>query len=79
MADQPRRRNNNAALAVIVISLLVVMGLIALVEGDGRRQAADSGVAMPVDRGSDAAVMPEPNPGAPVPARRTGADQPAAQ
>lgn len=69
MADLPRRRNNNSALAVIVISLLVVMGLIALVEGDGSRKAADSGVTMPMDRGGDGAIMPEPNPGAPVPNR----------
>lgn len=70
MADVPRRKNNNAALAVIVISLLVVMGLIAFVEGDGGRQAADTGVTMPKDRGGEGAVMPEPNPGAPVPARQ---------
>jgi len=67
MAETPRRRNNHSALAVIVISLLVVMGLIAFVDGDGSRRAADSGVTMPVDRGGDGAVMPAPRPGTPAP------------
>lgn len=70
MAEAARKKNYNA-LAVIVIALLVVMGLIALVEGDGMRRAPDSGETMPVDRGGDGAVMPEPNPGAPA-ARTTG-------
>lgn len=69
MAD-PARRKSPPILAVIVISLLVAMVLIAIVGGDGSRRAADSGVTMPVDRGSDAAVMPQPNPGAPVADRR---------
>lgn len=68
MAEAARRKNHNA-LAVIVIALLVVMGLIALVEGDGFRRAGDSGETMPVDKGGAGAIMPEPNPGAPAPAR----------
>ena len=68
MADTAHRKNHNA-LAVIVIALLVVMGLIALVEGDGFRRSPDSGSTMPIDRGGDGAVMPTPNPGAPVPDR----------
>lgn len=69
MAEPAHRKNNNA-LAFIVIALLVVMGLIALLGRDGFRQAPDTGTTMPMDRGGDDAVMPEPNPGAPVPARR---------
>ena len=68
MADIAKRRNT-PILAVIVIALLAVMGLIAFVDGDGSRRAADTGVSMPVDRGGDGAVMPQPNPGAPVPDR----------
>jgi hypothetical protein len=68
MADAaPRKRNNNSALAVIVISLLVIMGLIAFVDRDDSRQAADSGVTMGMDRGGDGAVMPTPAPGTPAP------------
>lgn len=68
MSDHaPRRRTNNSALAVIVISLLVIMGLIAFVEADGRRQSADSQVAMPQDEGGSGAVMPTPVPGQPAP------------
>ena len=72
MADITKRRNT-PVLAIIVISLLVVMALIAFVDADGGRRAADSGSSMPVDRGGDAAVMPQPNPGAPVPARQAPA------
>jgi hypothetical protein len=67
MARISGSRNNNATLAVIVISLLVVMGLIALVDRDGSRTAADSGVTAPIDRGGDGAIMPTPQPGTPAP------------
>ena len=67
MTDTPRRRSNNSALAVIVIALLVVMGLIAFVDRDGERTAADSGVSMPVDEGGEGAIMPQPVPGQPAP------------
>lgn len=69
MADIAKRKQT-PVLAIIVISLLVIMGLIALVDADGGRRAADSGETMPMDRGGDGAVMPQPNPGAPVPVRR---------
>ncbi len=68
MTDVPRRRrSNNATLAVIVIALLVMLGMIAFVEADGRRRAADSGVASPVDEGGAGAIMPTPVPGQPAP------------
>ena len=70
MAEPPRRKTNNAVLAVIVISLLVVMGLVAFFGSDGQRRAADSGVTMPVDAANETTVMPESDPGAPVPERR---------
>lgn len=66
MADTTHRKNHSA-LAVIVIALLAVMGLIALVEGDGFRRSPDAEVTMPVDRGGEGAIMPTPNPGAPSP------------
>lgn len=69
MAETARKKNN-PALAILVISLLVVMVLIAFVDADGRRRAADSGQTMPVDKGGDAAVMLQPDPGAPDPQRR---------
>ena len=74
MADTGKRKQN-PTLAIIVISLLVVMALIAFVDGDGSRRSPDAGVNMPVDRGGDGAVMPQPNPGAPVPARRAPANE----
>lgn len=70
MVDRIARKRNYPLLAIIVISLLVVMGLIAWVESDGRTVAEDSGETMPVDLGEEAPVMPIPNPGAPVPERR---------
>lgn len=70
MAAPAARKSNTPVLAIIVIALVVIMGLIAWVKFGGSSRAPDTGEDVPVERGGEPAVMPESNPGAPVPERR---------
>jgi hypothetical protein len=62
--DSGRRRKGIPPLALIVIGLLALLLVIVLVGRDGAVKSPDSGVSMPIQK--DEAVMPNPQPNAPV-------------
>jgi len=64
-ADSGRRRNRIPPLALIVIALLALLAIIVMVGRDGSVESPDSGVTMPIQT-PDEAVMPNPQPNAPV-------------
>ena len=63
--DSGRRRNRIPPLALIVVGLLALLLIIVLVARDGAVKSPDSGVTMPTNV-VDEAVMPNPQPNAPV-------------
>jgi hypothetical protein len=63
--DNGRRGNRVPPLALIVIGLLALLAIIVLVGREGSVKSPDTDVSMPIQT-PDEAVMPTPQPNAPV-------------